>query len=71
MNDSLHQIRLELRGPIAGSPFAGRKKQPKLDYCRRQVNLYDRWAEKTGESVFQQQVELWQKRYVQVNLGKL
>lgn len=69
--DFLQAIRLELRGPIAQSPFSGKRKQPKLDYCRRQVKIFERWAEQTGESIFQRQANIWKHKCVQVNLDEL
>lgn len=69
--ESLEQWRLELRGAIAQSPFAGRRKQPKLDYCRRQIKLLGRWLDQTDEAIFEREIRKWQQRVSDVILEKL
>lgn len=69
--ETLESIRLELRGPIARSPFAGNKKQPKLDYCDRQIKFYCGQYEQLGVGVFSAQILRWVETKCLVNEGKL
>lgn len=73
MNDpgNLPQIRLQLRGPIADSPFAGRNKKDKIDYCKRQMRLLSKWYRQTGCPDFAIQVLVWANKIVSIRAGKL
>lgn len=70
-NESLEKIRLELRGPIAQSPFAGRKKKLKLDYCDRQIKLLSSQYYRSGIKIFYSQILKWTETKRFVNEGKL
>lgn len=71
MRHSLEQIRRDLRGPIAQSPFAGRRKQLKLDYCDRQIKFYRGQYEHSGIGIFSAQVVKWKSIKRHVESGKL
>lgn len=68
---SLEDIRLQLRGPIAESPFAGRDKQAKIDYCNRQIALLTKWFGQTENPFFLSQGARWRNKLAQVQAGAL
>lgn len=69
--ESLEQLRLELRGPIAKSPFAGKEKQPKLDYCDRQIKFYGEQYARSCLEIFYGESLRWKAIKRQVESGKL
>lgn len=71
MRHSLEQIRRDLRGPIAPSPFANRRKQPKLDYCQRQYKIFRKWYDETGNNLFWAEMKSWDHKMGLVLSGKL
>lgn len=68
---NLAQIRLELRGPIAQSPFAGNRKKPKLDYCDRQIKFYRAQYAQSQSGVMHAQILRWTQMKRLVNEGKI
>lgn len=67
----LSAIRIELRGPIKLSPFAGNKKKPKLDYCDRQIKFYRAQYEQCCSGVLHAQILRWTQTKRQVLAGNL
>lgn len=71
-SDGLEGIRLQLRGPIADSPFAGRDKQAKLEYATRQYDLHYRWMVRGGNAqVHRTEMRRWLDAKVDILAGRL
>lgn len=69
---TLHEIRLQLRGPIADSPFAGRDKRSKLAYATKQYDLHYRWMVRGGNAqVHRTQMRRWLDTKVDIIAGLL